>query len=238
MCAAALQQTQFNAADLGAGSLLDHLSQQGGKSAQLRMTEAVCGRGLCLRYKGTVGIVNSLRHCHHAIPFLLINTLHVCQKLLHVEVYLRKVNQIRACTIGCGKTSSTSQPASVAAHNLNNANHASVIYPSILVNLHAGGCNIFGSGSESGAMVCSEEVVVNGFRNSHDAALVTDFLHIFTNLIAGIHRVVAAIIEEIADIIFFEDFQDTLVICIIYIRIGHFIPAGAKCRRGRIFQKL
>ena len=86
-----------------------------------------------------------------------------------------------------------------------------------------------------GAMVCSEEVVVNGFRNSHDAALVTDFLHIFTNLIAGIHRVVAAIIEEVAHVVLLEDFQDALIIGVIHIGISQLVAAGTQSSKRGVY---
>ena len=60
MCAAALQQIQLDATDLGAGLLLQHLRQNGGQTAQLSMAEAVIGGYLGLGDEAAVLIVDAL----------------------------------------------------------------------------------------------------------------------------------------------------------------------------------
>ena len=87
-------------------------------------------------------------------------------------------------------------------------------------------------------MVGAEEVVVDGLGHAHDAALVADFLHVLGDLVAGIHGVVAAVVEEVADIVLLEDLQDALVIGVVHIRIGHLIAAGTQGGRGSVLQKL
>ena len=60
MRASALQKAELNAADLGAGVVLHDLGKHGSKTAELCMTKAVSGRGLCLGNEAAVGIVDSL----------------------------------------------------------------------------------------------------------------------------------------------------------------------------------
>ena len=64
-------------------------------------------------------------------------------------------------------------------------------------------------------MIRAEQIVVNGLGHAHNAALVAHRLHILVDLIAGVHGVVAAVIEEIAYIVLLEDLKDTLVVRII-----------------------
>ena len=87
-------------------------------------------------------------------------------------------------------------------------------------------------------MIRAVEVVVNGLGYAHHAAVITNLLHILGNFIAGVHGVVAAVVEEVTDVIFFEDFQNPLVVGIVHIGIGHLIAAGTKGGRGGILQQL
>ena len=193
------------------------------------MAEAVGRRGLGLGYEGAVRIVDALGNRYQAVALLFVDLLDVREELLHVEVGLRQVNQIRACA-HCGrKTSSAGQPARVTAHDLHDADHAGVVYARVLIDLHAGGRDILGSGSKARAVVGAEQVVVDGLRDAHDAALIAGLHHILGNLIAGIHGVVAAIVEEIADVVLLKDLKDALVIGVVHIRVSQLVAAGAEC---------
>lgn len=61
------------------------------------------------------------------------------------------------------------------------------------------------------------------------AALVTGFLHILAYLVAGIHRIVSAVVEEIADIILFEYFEEPFVIRIVFFSALELVTYGAEC---------
>ena len=86
-------------------------------------------------------------------------------------------------------------------------------------------------------MVGAEQVVVDGLRNAHDAALVAGLHHILGDLVAGIHGVVAAVVEEVADVVLLEDLKNTLVIGIVYVRISQLVAAGAQSRGRGVAQK-
>ena len=87
-------------------------------------------------------------------------------------------------------------------------------------------------------MVGAVQIVVNGFGHAHDAALIAYLLHILGDLVAGVHRVVATVIEEVADIVLLKDLQDALIIGVIHVGIGQLIAAGAQGGRGSELQKI
>ena len=68
-------------------------------------------------------------------------------------------------------------------------------------------------------MVCAVKVVVDGFRNADDVALVAYGLQILADFVASVHTVVSAVVEEVADVIFFEHFQNTFVVGVVHGRV-------------------
>ena len=88
-------------------------------------------------------------------------------------------------------------------------------------------------------MVCSAKVVIDRLRNSHNTHLVILLLHICGKLGNGIHRIVTADIEEIADIVLFEDRKYLFKNAVrILFGIGKLLSARAERRSGRLLQKL
>ena len=238
MRAAALQQAQLDTANLGAGLFLDHGGQESRQTAQLGMAETVGGRGLGLGDKSAVGVVDTLGNGHHAVALFLIDAIHIGQELLHVEVHLGEVHQIGASAVGGSQSGSASQPAGVTAHDLHDADHAGVIDPGVLIDLHAGGGDVLGGGGEAGAVVGAEQVVVDGLGHAHHAAVVAYLLHILGDLVAGVHRVVAAVIEEVTDVILLKNLQNTLVVRVIHVGIRHLVTAGTQSGGGGVLQQL
>ena len=86
-------------------------------------------------------------------------------------------------------------------------------------------------------MIGSEKIVVNRLRNTHDAAVITGLLHILGDLVAGIHGVVSAVVEEIADIVLLENFKNALVVGLVNICVGKLIAAGTEIRGRRVLKK-
>ena len=87
-------------------------------------------------------------------------------------------------------------------------------------------------------MIGAEQVVVNGFGNAHDAAFIVIFHHEFGDFIAGVHGIVAAVVEEIANVVFLKDLQDAAVIGIVHIRVSQLVAAGAQRGRRCVAQQL
>ena len=87
-------------------------------------------------------------------------------------------------------------------------------------------------------MVGAEQVVVNGLGDAHDPAGIAHLLHILGNFVAGVHGVVAAVVEEVADIVFLKNLQDALVIGVICVRVSDLVPAAAQGRGRGVLEKL
>ena len=86
-------------------------------------------------------------------------------------------------------------------------------------------------------MIRSPQVVIDGLGHTHHPTLITDRLHVFADLAASIHGIVAAVVEEVTDIVLPEYFQNTLVIGVVHFGVGHFIAAGPQGRGGRVLQQ-
>ena len=203
--AAALEQGQLDAADLHPHLLLDHVGQHGGQTAQLGVPKAVGGGGLGLGDEGAVGVVDALGHGHQAVAGGVVNPLHIRQELVHIKVHFGQIDQVRAGPGPAGQPGSAGQPAGVAAHDLHDDDRAGVVHSGVLIQLHAGGGDVLGGAGIAGAVVGAVQVVVDGLGHADDVAGVAHPLHILADLVAGVHGIVAAVVEEVAHVVLLED---------------------------------
>ena len=239
MGTAALKQTELDPADFRAGMLLYDIGQMTGETTKLRMAETVSGRGLRLGDETAVGVMDALGYGNEYLAVIsLAHLVNIGKEFIHVKVSLGEIDQIRAGSIHCGQNGTGGKPSGVTAHDLHDGYHRGIVNAGILVDLHAGGRDILCRTGKTGAVVSAVQIVVDRFGNTHHAALIADGFHVTADLVAGIHRVVAAIIEEIADVILFENFQDALVIGVIGFGIGNLIAAGTKLGRRGVKKQL
>ena len=187
VCAAALEQRQLDAAYLRAGLFLHDARQQRGEAAELRVAKAVRRAGLGLGHEATVGIMNALGHGDHAAAGLLINALDVGKEGIHVEISLGQVDEVGTRAVLRRERGGGSQPTGVAAHDLDNADHARVVNVRVLIDLHQARRDVLGGAGVAGAVVGTVEVVVDRLGHAHHAALIADLLHILGDLVAGVH---------------------------------------------------
>ena len=235
MGSAALQQAQLNGPDLDAAQgSLHHIRQTGSQAAQLGMAEAVGAAGLRLGNEGAVGIVDALGNGNQAVLLLAVDPLHIGNKRIHIEVHLGQVDQIRAVALDARQSGSGGQPAGVTAHALHDGDHAGVVHLAVTADLHEGGGDILGCGSKAGAVIGAGQVVVDGLGHAHDPALIAHLGHVLGDLVAGVHGVVAAVIEEVAHIVLLENLQDPLVVGVVHIGIGNLVAAGAQGGGGSV----
>lgn len=87
-------------------------------------------------------------------------------------------------------------------------------------------------------MVGAEEVVVNGLGHADDIAVVALPLHELADLVAGVHAVVAAVVEEKADVVLLEDLEEPLVVGGILVVILELVSGRAERGRRSVLQKL
>ncbi len=73
----ALQKAQFNATNFCICLLLDNISKQCCKAAQLCMAKAIGSRCLCLRNKATIRIVNALGYSNKNLALFFLDFLNI-----------------------------------------------------------------------------------------------------------------------------------------------------------------
>ena len=185
-----------------------------GETAQLSMAETVGGTGLGLGDELTVGVMHALAHSDDAVAFLTVNTLHRLHELFHVKIRLRQVDEVGRAAGKSGERGAGSEPAGMAAHDLYDADHTGIVDVGVLVDLGAAGGDILGGAGKSGAVVGVVEVVVYGLGYAHNAALPAGPGHIAADFVAGVHGIIAAVIEEVAYIVLLEDIEDALIVSV------------------------
>ena len=166
--------------------------------------------------------------------FFGVDVLHFLKEGGHIEVDLRQIHQVGAVAGQGSQGGGAGEPAGVAAHALDDGDHALVVNVAVTVHFGHGGGDVLGGGGEAGAMVGAGQVVVDGLRDAHAAHFVAVLQHELADLVAGVHGVVAAVVEEIADVVLPEHLQDLLIIGIVFVGIGDLVAAGAQRGGGRV----
>ena len=235
---ASLEKAELYSSDLDADPVLDLVSKPYGQTAELRVAESVRRGGLRLGDEGAVCVVDAFGYRDQDLVILVVLVVDFGEELIHIEVGLGEVDEVRARAVVGSESGGGGEPARVSAHDLYDRYHTCVVDSGVLADLHAGGGDVFCRARESGAVVSSEKVVVYSLGNAHDSALPAGLGHESGYLVAGVHRVIAAVVEEVADIVFLEDLQDLLVIRIVVIGVSHLVTAGTEFRRGGVKQKL
>ena len=175
----------------------------------------------------SVFVLDAFRENENDSFVVFVEFVKILEELIHIERNFRKIDESGTFAADFGKSGGACKPSCVASHNLDYNNGVAVINVNVLDNFRNGKGDIFCGRTETGAMVRSYKVIVDGFRNADDAAFIILGRHIFGNLVAGIHAIVAAVIEEIADIVFFEDFEDAFIVCVVLPEILEFVTAAS-----------
>ena len=241
MRCAALKQAKLDRTDLlELQPILEVIRKAGRKTAELSVAEAVGSRFLRLGNKGAVGVVQSLGDRNKHIVLVFQHLFDILGKGIEVKITFGEVDEIGTATVTVlgRKRSGGGEPAGVSAHYLNYRRHFVVVNIGVLVYLHTGGGDEFCGAAEAGAMIRAKQVVVNGLRNAYNAALVSHVFKIAAYLVAGIHRIVATVIEKVANVVLFKDFEYALILRVILFVVLDLIAAGAKLRRRCVKKEL
>ena len=241
MSRATLQQAEFDAAHLRACCLFAVIGQRIRKTAKLSMTERVLG--LCevaavFADVTAVFVLDAFGYRNDHFLVLRIDVLDTRNELIHVEIFFRQINQIGAKSLVGRKRSRGCEPSRVSSHHLKNRDHARVVYARIEIDFHRGGGDIFCGAAIARAVVGGPQIVIDRLGHAHYAHFVAGLLHVFADLVACVHRVVAAVIEEITNVIFLENFKHSFIIGVVRIGISELIAHGTKRRRRRGLHEL
>ena len=144
------------------------------------------------------------------------------QELLLVKVGLGQVHQVLAGHLagkqgGCG-----GDPPGIAAHELHH-HHVDGQGGGVEGQLQGGHGGVLGRAPEAWAVVRHGQIVVDGLGDADDPQLIAGLAGQLVDLVAGVHGVVAAVVEKVADVEVFEALQHRGVVS-----VGELPPAGAQ----------
>ena len=171
--------------------------------------------------------------------FLLEKCFDVLQALSGVKGQFRQINEIHAVAVGSvDQRSRAGEPARVSAHDLDDRDHFHVIDAGVLDDFLRGDRHVLRRGAEARGVVRDGQVVVDGLRNTDKADVRTDQMRVVRHLGNGVHRVIAADVEEILDVQALQASEQLLVDLISLFDGRKFISAGTQIARRRALQKL
>ena len=149
----------------------------------------------------------------------------------------REVNEVGSYAGKRGKGCSCREPACVTPHYFYNRDRLDGVNSRIEEDFLRDRCDILRRRAETGGVIRAGEVVVDCFRNAHHAHFKADGGAIARELCNGIHRVVSADIEEVAYVVFFEDFNELFKRCGVVLRLREFFSARAESGGGGLFEE-
>ena len=177
-------------------------------------------------HRGAVRIRDAFRNSDRAEAVLLVNAFHIAEKLVHFKGALGDVNQVRTVVdILASQGGRGGEESRVTTHH-----HADVnALQRTVVEVDAGEGlgDKAGCGAEARAVVVLLEIVVDGLGNVNGAQLVVRFLRLLVDDAYRVGRIIAADVEEVADVVGLHHLEHP---CAVFF-IG--LVAGGKQARGR-----
>ena len=153
---------------------------------------------------------------------------------VEVKRVLGQINKVgRDAVYGASDRRGGSEPARVASHYLNYGDCGEGVYRAVAYDLLHGDGNVFRRRAEAGGVVGHYKVVVNGLGNAHYTHFVIVRAGVLRKLGGGVHRIVAADVEKVADVVFSEYGKQLFVHCGVVTVAREFFAAGAeRCGGG------
>ena len=94
--------------------------------------------------------MDALGYGDHTAAGLLVDALDVGKERVHVEISLGQVDEVGTRAVLRRERGGGSQPTGVAAHDLDNADHARVVDVRVLIDLHQARRDVLGGAGVAG----------------------------------------------------------------------------------------
>ena len=173
---------------------------------------------------------DALAHRHQQAPALGIGPFNVREHLVLIHRHLRQIGQHLAVRQPPGQGGGGGDPPGVAAHQLQH-HHVDGKAGGVQGQLGGAQRGVPGGGAEAGAVVGEIQIVVHGLGDADHPHVQALLLGQLVHLVAGVHGVVAAVVEEAVDLKLFQRLQHGGVV-----RVGELPPAGADGGGGGVAQ--
>ena len=185
--------------------------------------------------KRAIFILGALGGDDHAVTVALHRALDLGQELFPVKGDFRKQDDVGRVALAFGSQARRSgNPARVAAHDFQNEYlggglaHGGDVHG----RLPGRNSNVLGHRAKAGAVVGKRQVVVDGLGYVDGLQGIAHGLAELRYLQAGVGRIAATVIEEVADVVGLENFYQALVLGPVLLQALQFVAAGAEGAGG------
>src|SRR6187455_3420609 len=209
--------------------VLDEVGNLRRDAAELRVPERVLEPRFGKEF--TVGVAQAFRHADRAITVLLDDGVDAREKLVRIEYEFGEEQDLRRVAgLFGGKSARRGDPARMPAHDFEHedlgrgARHRR----DVVTGFANAGRHVFRDGAEARAAVGHDQIVVDGFGYAHANHRITERAGNLRDLVRGVGRVVAAVIEEIADVVRLEYFDQPFVLGAIFLQALQLVAARAE----------
>ena len=166
---------------------------------------------------------------------LLLHHTDLLDEVIHVEGHFGQTDHVHAlAVVTLGQRSGSGQPASVAAHDLDHGDVLGAVHGGVTDDLLHHDADVLGGGAVAGGVVGNHQVV----GHAHEADVALDAVAVIGQLADGVHGVVAADIEEIADVQLLQNGEQLLIDGLIVVPIGQLVAAAAQEAGRRALEQL
>ena len=214
-----LKQVKLDGAYLAADLVTDRIFKNLACAGKLRVTEHIEPLGAAFRLadESAVLVVNALTDGNHDDIILFKFCSQVREEFFDRERTLLKVDEVRYIRVRqVSQNSSGSKPAGVSAHHLDDDDALCVIYAHLLLKFGEYGSDVFGCRSESRTVIDAHQVVIDRLGTTHYLDIINAVVRtIFGKLGNRVHRIVAADIDKVTDIMLMEYLNDLPVLAVV-----------------------
>ena len=248
--------------DVGAAGQVAGAALQGGKLDAAGLGVQIPGHDICQIAGGAgQGLVAEGIDCMHIVGqladiaailqldafgdgdddagLLLLHGTDLLHEVVHIEGHFGQADHVYAlAVVALCQGSGGGQPAGVAAHDLDAGDVLGAVDSGVPDDLLHHNADVLGSGAVAGGVVGDHQVVVDGLGHAHKADVALDALAVLGQLADGVHGVVAADVEEVADVQLFQNGEQLFVDGFVLVPVGQLVAAAAQKAGRRALEQL
>ena len=192
--------------------LAHHVGNHWSHAAELRVTERIARPGL--GEKAAVGVCGALGDHDHAIAEVADTAAHALEEFLQLERHFREQDDVRRLGLAAaGEPGRRGDPAGVSTHHLEHehagrgARHGGYVES----RLARGDGDVLRDRAEAGTAIGVRQIVVDRLRHAHAGDGKAERGAELRHLERGVHGIVAAVIEEVANVVGAEYLDQPLI---------------------------
>ena len=243
MARAALQRRKLDAAGLGVQTACNGVCQKACRAGQSLVAERIHRVDIVGQLADVAAILelDALGHGDDDGRLLLLHPLDLLDEVIHIERNLGQADHVHALAVlGFRQRRGGGQPARIAAHDLDDGHVLRAVDRRVADDLLHHNADVLGRTAVAGGVVGDHQVIVDGLGHAHKADVAADVCAVVGQLADGVHRVIAADVEEVADVQLLQNLEqpDVDALALGGVPVGQLIAAGTQIAGRGALQKL